>query len=35
MLDPTHPLSPVAAQLADRWGLGPGVLIDHAVKETT
>lgn len=29
MLDPTHPLSSVAARLADRWWLGPGVLIDH------
>lgn len=29
MLDPTHPLSTVAAQFADRWWLGPGILIDH------
>lgn len=29
MLDPTHPLSTVAAQFADRWWLGAGVLIDH------
>lgn len=29
MLDPTHPLSTVVAELARRWWLGPGVLIDH------
>lgn len=29
MLDPTHPLSTMAAELARRWWLGPGVFLDH------